>query len=165
LSTVYIALGSNVGDRIFYLRKAIEELINDGKISIESASSVYETLPYGNKEQGNFYNAVIKISTSYTLHELLNLTKNIEKKLGRVKKTRWGPREIDLDLLFYDSIVYSDKSVTVPHKEVIKRDFVLVPLCEIEPEIIHPSLNIKLCEIKLDAENKNVIGKIAEKIF
>ena len=162
---VYIALGSNIGDRINYLRQAIEKLNNNENISVEEASSVYETLPYGNKDQANFYNAVIRISTGYELIELLDCLKEIEKNLGRLKKEKWGPREIDLDLLFYNHLIYSDERITVPHKEIIKRDFVLVPLCEIAPQFIHPELNKKICDICIQESEKNIIRKIPDKIL
>ena len=158
----YIALGSNKGDRINHLTRAIHEIINDKNNSIENVSSVYETTPYGYKDQGNFYNAVIKIKTGYQLLELLDLLKSIEQKIGREKSTKWGPREIDLDILFYNNLIYSDDRVTVPHKEVAKRDFVLVPLSEIAPDLYHPVLNQKICDICITESEKMVIGIIQQ---
>lgn len=158
----YIALGSNRGDRIKNLNGAIQEIIQDKNNSIENVSSIYETLPYGYKDQGNFYNAVIKIKTSYQLLELLDLLKSIEQKIGREKSTKWGPREIDLDILFYNNLIYSDDRITVPHKEVAKRDFVLVPLSEIAPDLYHPVLNQKICDICMIESEKTVIGIIQQ---
>src|ERR1035437_9680494 len=94
----YIALGSNKGDRFNNLTRALTEIRIDKNNSNENISSIYETLPYGYKDQSNFYNAVIKIKTSYQLIELLNHLKSIENKIGREKSVRWGPREIDLDI-------------------------------------------------------------------
>jgi 2-amino-4-hydroxy-6-hydroxymethyldihydropteridine diphosphokinase len=160
----YIAIGSNKGDRFDHLTNAIQEITQDKNNIVENVSSIYETLPYGYKDQGKFYNAVIKIRTSYELIELLDLLKSIEKKIGREKNTRWGPREIDLDILFYNDLIYSDDRITVPHKEVTKRDFVLIPLCEIAPDLNHPALNQKICDICIVDSEKTVIGKIQQKL-
>jgi 2-amino-4-hydroxy-6-hydroxymethyldihydropteridine diphosphokinase len=160
----YIAIGSNKGDRFDHLTNAIQEITQDKNNIVENVSSIYETLPYGYKDQGKFYNAVIKIRTSYELIELLDLLKSIEKKIGREKNTRWGPREIDLDILFYNDLIYSDDRITVPHKEVAKRDFVLIPLCEIAPDLNHPALNQKICDICIVDSEKTVIGKIQQKL-
>jgi 2-amino-4-hydroxy-6-hydroxymethyldihydropteridine diphosphokinase len=160
----YIALGSNKGDRFSYLTRAVQEIILDKSNSIENVSSVYETLPYGYKDQGNFYNAVIKIKTGYQLLELLDLLKLIEKKLGREDIAKWGPREIDLDILFYNDLIFSNDRITVPHKEVAKRDFVLIPLSEIAPDLIHPALNQKISDICIVESEKTVIGIIQQKL-
>jgi 2-amino-4-hydroxy-6-hydroxymethyldihydropteridine diphosphokinase len=160
----YIALGSNKGDRFEHLTRAIQEIIKDKNNNIENASSIYETLPYGYKDQGNFYNAVIKIKTGYELIELLDLLKAIERKIGREDSAKWGPREIDLDILFYNSLIYSNERITVPHKEAAKRDFVLLPLSEIAPDLNHPVLNQKICDICIVESEKTVIGKIQQKL-
>jgi 7,8-dihydro-6-hydroxymethylpterin-pyrophosphokinase len=78
---------------------------------------------------------------------LFDLLKKVEVKIGRTKTVKWGPREIDLDILFFNNIVYKDDQLTIPHKDIINRDFVLIPLCEIAPELEHPEINIKICEI------------------
>jgi len=160
----YIALGSNKGDRFEHLTRAIQEIIQDKNNNIENVSSIYETLPYGYKNQGNFYNAVIKIKTSYELIELLDLLKSIENKIGRKESVKWGPREIDIDILFFNDLIFSNNRITVPHKEAAKRDFVLIPLSEIAPDIIHPALNQKICDICIVESEKTVIGKIQQKL-
>ncbi len=132
---------------------------------MEVASSIYETKPYGVKEQDNFLNAVIKISTSFNLSQLFIFLKNIEDELGRKSNTKWGPREIDLDLLFFNDIVYSDEKIIIPHKEIELRDFVLTPLCEIAPDLFHPVLNQKISDICIDEKNKTIIAKIQDKIL
>ncbi len=129
------------------------------------ASSIYETKPYGVKEQDNFLNAVIKISTSSNLSQLFIFLKNIEDELGRKSNTKWGPREIDLDILFFNEIVYSDEKIIIPHKEIELRDFVLTPLCEIAPDLFHPVLNQKISDICIDEKNKTIIAKIQDKIL
>ncbi len=129
------------------------------------ASSIYETKPYGVKGQDNFLNAVIKIYTSFNLSQLFIFLKNIEDELGRKSNTKWGPREIDLDLLFFNDIVYSDEKIIIPHKEIELRDFVLTPLCEIAPDLFHPVLNQKISDICIDEKNKTIIAKIQDKIL
>ena len=159
----YIALGSNKGDRLDYLRKAIEEIKKRNDCDIVSVSPVYETKPFGNVSQENFYNCTAEIKTSASIVDFFHLLKNFEKELGRTKTERWGPREIDLDLLFFNNEIYSDDELKVPHKGVIYRDFVLIPLCEIAPNFIHPELNQKICDI-CNTE-KNIIKKIKQKIL
>ena len=136
-NTAYIGLGSNKGDKINYLRKSINELNRSENCSVLEASSVYETKPYGYKDQDNFFNAAIKIKTEFSVIRLLEILKSIEKDLGRSRTQKWGPREIDLDLLFFNDLIFSNERVTIPHKEIAKRDFVLVPLCEIAPDFIY----------------------------
>lgn len=104
----YIALGSNKGNREENLSKAVEKIDLDSGCSILEKSSVYETSPFGKVEQDNFLNAVISITTDYWLKELFRFLKKTETEVGRIKTERWGPREIDLDLLFYGKIIYSD---------------------------------------------------------
>jgi len=162
-SKAYIALGSNKGDKLKYLRKAVDKIKNDCKV--ELASSLYETKPLGNLNQENFLNAVIKISTEHSLIDLFNFLKRIEKELGRSKTEKWGDREIDLDILFYNDIIYSDEIITIPHKGIAKRDFVFVPLCEIEPALIHPELKQKICDISIPDSDKCIIRKLYEKLL
>lgn len=126
---------------------------------------MYETKPFAGLKQGNYLNAVIKVSTRFKPDELFGFLKNIEKELGRTRTEKWGSREIDLDILFYNEIVYSDKKITIPHKGVIKRDFVLIPLKEIDPELIHPELNQKICDITIPDSAKCVIRKLTEKLL
>ncbi len=145
------------------MRKAVNKI--EQECEVEIVSSIYETKPLENLNQENFLNAVIKILTDYSLIDLFNFLKNIEKELGRNKTDRWGDREIDLDILFYNEIVYSDEIITVPHKGIIKRDFVLVPLCEIEPNLIHPEIKQKICDISVDDSEKCIIRKLPDKLL
>jgi len=160
----FVALGSNKGDKLSYFRKALAVINNNDKCRVIKVSSVYETLPYGVKEQENFLNAAVKIKTNYELFDFLAFLKEIEQKLGRHKTVKWGPREIDLDLLFFDDVIFSNEKLTVPHKEVAKRDFVLVPLCEIEPDLVHPEINKKICDICIDDGENNIVRKITGKL-
>lgn len=138
---------------------AIEIVDTDAECEVVAVSSVYETKPFGYKNQDNFLNAVIKIKTKYSLFDLFEFLKQTESKLGRQNEIEWGPREIDLDILFYNDLIYSDENITIPHKGIIDRDFVLVPLSEIEPELIHPIASKRISEIKLPDTGSNIISK------
>ncbi len=164
MKNVYIGLGSNKGDRLSFLRKSVEKINADGKCKVEVSSSLYETKPLGNRKQENYLNAVIKISTKYSVIELFNFLKSIEKELGRSKTERWGDREIDMDILFYNDLVYSDDIITIPHKGITSRDFVLVPLCEINSSLIHPELKQKICDINVADSEKCIIRKLTYKL-
>jgi 2-amino-4-hydroxy-6-hydroxymethyldihydropteridine diphosphokinase len=160
----FIALGTNKGDRIKYLRQAVHNIKTNSKFRLEKVSSVYETKPYGNKNQSDFLNAVIKIKTSYKLIELFKFLKNIETKLGRIKTVKWGPREIDLDILFFNNKIFKNEILTVPHSGIKDRDFVLIPLREIAPEFIHPVLKKKISNICIEDISQNIIRKTRLKI-
>lgn len=116
----------------------------------------------GNLNQENYLNAVVKISTDHSLTELFNFLKGIERDLGRSKTEKWGDREIDLDILLYNDLVYSNDIITIPHKEMVNRDFVLVPLCEIDSALIHPELKQKICDIRVKDSEKCIIRKLPE---
>ncbi len=154
-------MGSNKGEKLWYLCQAVKKLNESSGYRVVKCSSVYETKPFGYLEQENFLNAVIQVSTEKSLLDVIDNLKAIEKGLGRVASTRWGPREIDLDLLFYNNVVFSNERVTVPHKEVTNRDFVFVPLCEIAPDFIHPALNLKICDICISDSEIYIIKKLS----
>jgi len=162
--SVFIGLGSNLGERFGYLQQAVDLIEASLDCSVVKMSSVYETKPFGIKNQNNFLNAVIQIKTSLTLHLLLDFLKAIEQKLGRQKREKWECREIDLDILFYDSLIYSDERVSVPHPYITVRDFVLVPLCEIAPGFIYPVTKKPLCEIMLPENEEYIITAIASQL-
>ena len=160
VNSVFIGLGSNIGNRTEFISSVIKEISIAGNCKIKAISSLYESLPFGDIEQENFFNAVIKVETNLDHFSLLEKLNEIEQKLGRVKRERWGPREIDIDILFFNDLIFSDEIITLPHKGVIYRDFVLVPLCEIEPEFVHPVYNKKICDFIVDLKQKNIIRKI-----
>ncbi len=162
---VFIGLGSNRGDRLGYLTSAIHSIKRDNNCNLLQISSVYETKAFGKTEQANFYNAVIKIETIYILKDLFVFLIDLEKSLGRVQSERWGPREIDLDVLMFNDLIYSDSIITVPHKGILERDFVFLPLLEIEPGIVHPVLNKKIQDMDLSACKKNIISKHSHTII
>lgn len=145
METIYLSLGSNIGNRRKNIENALEELEkhNIKKIKI---SSFYETEPVGPKQR-NFYNIAGKFKTAAEPLELLAILKAIEKKLGRKKTFRWGPRIIDIDILFYGKKIIETKFLTIPHKEIPNRAFVLVPMKEIAPNFIHPKIHKKISTI------------------
>ncbi|HQF43302.1 MAG TPA: 2-amino-4-hydroxy-6-hydroxymethyldihydropteridine diphosphokinase [Ignavibacteriaceae bacterium] len=165
LNTVYIGLGSNVGDRLQNLQRALSCIKLLHNTTVKSVSSVYETLPFGKTEQSDFYNAVIKIETGYSPNELLKELKRIEKQKGRIARERWGPREIDLDILLFNELIFSDEIITLPHKGIIYRDFVLFPLIEIEPELINPVYNRRYKDFVDELENKYILKKLSDKLI
>jgi GTP cyclohydrolase-4 len=136
MATAYLGLGSNLGDRKYNLARALELLMN--YLVVEQVSSVYETEPVGYKEQPLFLNAVCRISTELSPEKLLGLAKKIEAELGRKPSFPNAPRPIDIDILFYENEVLNDKELTVPHPRLTERAFVLVPLAEIAPDLVHP---------------------------
>ena len=136
MTIIYLSLGSNIGNRRKNLEKALIEL-EKNNINIIKISSVYETEPVGPKQR-NFYNIAGKFSTNLLPDELLKQLKQIEKTLGRIKTFRWGPRVIDIDILFYGAQIIKTKNLIIPHKEIANRAFVLVPMKEIAPHFVHP---------------------------
>ncbi|MBR1477225.1 MAG: 2-amino-4-hydroxy-6-hydroxymethyldihydropteridine diphosphokinase [Lachnospiraceae bacterium] len=136
--SVYMGIGSNMGDREDYIQNALGMLEERGDIRIERISTLIETEPYGYTEQGKFINGAIKLKTYLSPSELLKYVKEIEKRCGREKTVHWGPRTLDLDILFYDDLVYSDDVLVIPHIDMENREFVLLPLSEIAPNYRNP---------------------------
>ncbi|NNG27706.1 MAG: 2-amino-4-hydroxy-6-hydroxymethyldihydropteridine diphosphokinase [Ignavibacteriaceae bacterium] len=162
---VYIGIGSNIGNRIHFVKAAIDKIDGIPECKVEKISSLYESKPFGKTDQENFVNLVILVKTFFEPTALFNFLKQIESKMGRKNLIRWGPREIDLDILFYNDLIYNDDKLAIPHKGIAERDFVLVPLCEIAPDFIHPEINEKICDICNTELKKNVICKIPQSIF
>ena len=134
MATVYLALGSNVGDRHSSIQRAVEAL-NAAGIHVERVSTIIETEPMGGPVQGKFLNAVLKARTELSPELLHSQTRRIEKELGRVHREVNGPREIDIDILLYGHITLSFPGLTIPHPRMLERAFVMGPLKEIAPEL------------------------------
>lgn len=141
MNRAYIALGSNIAPRMTYLRQAIETIRGVKQISVVNESSIYETEPVGYENQENFLNQVVEITTQYSPLELLEACQLIENKLGRERDVRWGPRTIDLDILLFNQENIVMNQLIVPHPRMDSRAFVLVPLAELNPELIIPTIN------------------------
>jgi 2-amino-4-hydroxy-6-hydroxymethyldihydropteridine diphosphokinase len=168
LSTAYISIGSNLGDRLEYIREAIRKLKQSKEIEICKASSVYETQPVEYrvkgqglrvKEQAWFLNVVLEFETPLEPLNLLELLLGIENQMGRKGSQRYGPRNIDLDLLLYDDLVMDSDKLTLPHPRLHQRRFVLVPLAQIAPTVVHPllkkSVERLLEELSTDSVQRN----------
>ncbi|GIN58017.1 2-amino-4-hydroxy-6-hydroxymethyldihydropteridine diphosphokinase [Lederbergia ruris] len=146
-NVAFISLGSNIGDRLGYLKQAIQSIKNCAEIRIEKLSSIYETEPIGYTDQDQFLNMVIKISTSLSPHQLLKHCLEIEREIGRIREFKWGPRVIDLDILLYNKENVVMKDLQIPHPRMNERAFVLIPLMEIDSSLVLPSSNAPLVEI------------------
>ena len=134
---VLLSLGSNTGNRLLMLTKAMAELERNG-FCIKMKSKIWETAPWGLTEQPRFLNMCVSAETKLTPEEMINAVKRIEKDLGRTKTIKWGPREIDIDIIAIGDLVVNAPDLTVPHRHMHERAFVLIPLREIFPGFIHP---------------------------
>ncbi len=140
-----MALGSNIENRKQYIEKAI--LLLREKIHDVTLAPLYETKPQYFEDQHSFLNTVLSGTTHLELRELLQFTKTIEKKVGRVERFRNGPREIDIDILFYDNVVYKAEDLEIPHPRLQEREFVLVPFSDIDADFFHPVLKKTIREL------------------
>ena len=135
---VFVAFGSNMGDSEGYVDDAMEALQNHDKVVFLDESTRIKTKPYGGVEQDDFLNGVCHIKTLLTPHELLEYLNKLEAHANRVRDIHWGPRTLDLDIIFYDDLVYEDDVLIIPHIDMENRDFVLIPMCELAPYLRHP---------------------------
>lgn len=141
MSVAFIGVGSNLGDRKAHIERALELLKETNEIKIEKTSSWVETQPVGGPPQDPYLNGAIQIETELLPLELLSRLKNVERRLGRMKAERDAPRQIDLDILLYgDSVFFEGKTLVIPHPRMAERRFVLEPLAEIAPDLVHPKL-------------------------
>jgi len=155
VASVYLGLGANVGDRLGNLRTALARLQTLARL--EEVSSLYETEPQGVSEQPPFLNAVCRITTGLEPEGLLRFLKNLEQEIGRRPGgQRWGPRPIDLDILLYGERVVDTPELQIPHPRLAERAFVLVPLCELAPELRHPLLGKTMKELLASVGKKGV---------
>lgn len=148
MNKVYIAFGSNIGDRHEAVKDALE-LVEQSGMKIVKKSNIYETEPYGYVDQPIFINGAIEVETDLSCRQVLTTLLDIEKQIGRVRLFKWGPRIIDLDIILFNNEVYNEEDLKVPHPDMQNRDFVLKPLNDICPEYIHPILNKKISELLL----------------
>ncbi|MFZ5979675.1 MAG: 2-amino-4-hydroxy-6-hydroxymethyldihydropteridine diphosphokinase [Candidatus Zixiibacteriota bacterium] len=156
--TVYILMGSNIGDREKYLQKALDKLEALEGFELVACSSVYVTEPQEMApDSPNFLNQVVKGDYKYPPRELLNALELIEKNFGRVGKGKKEPRSIDLDILFFGDQIVATDTLTIPHPELLVRPFAMVPMLEIDPDIIHPVTKLPVAEFINDDDRKKII--------
>jgi 2-amino-4-hydroxy-6-hydroxymethyldihydropteridine diphosphokinase len=146
MSVAYIGIGSNLGDREFNCKQAIGLLRQKGT-TVSKESSLYETKPWGVRDQPLFLNMAIEIETDLKPFELLRTLKDIEKEMGREETFLWGPRIIDLDILLYDNNIVDEQGLRIPHPHMQDREFVLRPLREIAGDVTHPLLLLSIEEL------------------
>ena len=144
---VFIGIGSNLGDKAGNCRRAVEVILADGRNRIGKCSPLYQTEPVGKKEQDWFINGVCAMETSMEPAEVLEFLLNVEKMMGRVRRERWGPRVIDLDILFFGQEVINQEALQIPHPRLHERRFVLAPLNDIAPDLRHPLLGKTISQI------------------
>lgn len=160
MKEVYLSLGSNQGNRFFYIQQAIQNIeLRIG--AVDKISSYYETEPWGYTDSTNFINQVIRIKSSLSADKILARALLIEKNLGRVRNTnskQYSGRTIDIDILFIDNAMINTHNLTVPHAHLHKRNFILRPLCEIAPDFVHPILKSTIKE--LDTRSKDPLEAI-----
>ena len=144
---IYIAFGSNLGDKETYIHNAIQELKHNSLFREVEVSDFFYSSPYGGVEQDDFVNGVLQAETILEPYELLDYLHELEKKAERVRKQHWGPRTLDLDIIFYDDLVLDEKELQIPHKDMKNRDFVLVPLAQLAGFKRHPVLNVTVEEM------------------
>ncbi len=159
MAKIYLALGSNVGQRKSNLKKALELLKRN--VKVVKLSLVYQTKPVGYEKQNNFLNMALEGKTQLTPIELVKFTGQVEKEVGRIRRFRYGPREIDIDILFYDDLVYHHERIQVPHPRLQERDFVLRPLMDLNPRIFHPvyKKTVKQLYSGISEGNLSVLGR------
>lgn len=141
----YLLLGSNLGDREQFLNQAIERLGDLGRI--QARSGRYETAAWGRSDQPGFLNQALQLSTELEPEALLESVLSIERKLGRERKERYGPRTLDIDILLFEDRIVQSETLTIPHPELPNRRFALTPLMEIAPQLLHPQLNQSIQEL------------------
>jgi 2-amino-4-hydroxy-6-hydroxymethyldihydropteridine diphosphokinase len=143
----YIGIGSNIGNKVRHCEKAIAEILKANRHKLLAQSSLFKTQPIGYTSQDWFVNGVIKIETELEPLDLLRTLKAIESRMGRDRTVRWGPRVIDLDILFFDEEEITTEEVQIPHPSLHERQFVLIPLAEIDRNLIHPVLKKTVREL------------------
>jgi len=160
----YISIGSNLGNRLVNLKKSVLLLSKYGKIKVIRVSPLYETEPVGEVKQGLFLNGVVEIKTTLDPIKLLSVCKEIESEMKRKKTVKWGPRVIDLDIILYGTGVVKLKGLTIPHKEISKREFVLRPLVDLNSKGRHPVFKKSYLRLLKDIKGGKKVKKYGKSV-
>lgn len=162
-ATAYIALGSNLGDRLALLRSARSRLAQHPAAGGCQSSPLYETAPVGGPDgQGPFLNAVLRLTTALSPQQLLAHCLTIESELGRTRNVYWGPRTIDLDLLLFDDLLLETTQLHLPHPRLHLRRFVLLPLADLAPGLLHPLLRQSMTDLAADCPDTGAVRRLHE---
>ena len=157
MNTVYLSIGTNIGEREGNLVEAVRQLVATKNIHVQKVSSIYETAPVGYVDQQSFLNIAVVLETTLQAFEMLNVCQAIEQQLGRVRLIRWGPRSIDLDILLFNHENIETESLIVPHERMYERAFVLVPLAEISEPNTEQLLQVHKKLSQMDIEKEGVM--------
>ncbi|MGP0564570.1 MULTISPECIES: 2-amino-4-hydroxy-6-hydroxymethyldihydropteridine diphosphokinase [unclassified Nitrospina] len=160
--TAFIGIGSNMGDAPGHCREAIDRMRTHPALNLHTASSLYKTQPYGKTDQDWFINAVAQVVTDLSPADLLHVLLGIEKEMGRERREKWGPRKIDLDLLLYDEDTIKEENLQVPHPGIAERRFVLEPLAEISPDLVHPTLSKTIQDLLAETRDDLQVERITK---
>lgn len=155
MNTAFLSLGSNMGDKVGYIQQAYKMLDFTDKIKVKKCSSFYETEPFGHKSQDWFVNVALEIETDLSPEELLQKCLKVEEQLGRQRyeTIKWGPRTIDIDIIFYADNVIATDNLQVPHPQMHHRAFVIVPMLELNPDFVHPIMEKTILQMHNDLED------------
>jgi 2-amino-4-hydroxy-6-hydroxymethyldihydropteridine diphosphokinase len=151
---VYLGLGTNLGDRLANLAAACEALPPD--VAVVARSPVYQTAPWGFRDQPDFLNQVIRCATALPPSDLLEHVKSVERGLGRQPTFRFGPRLIDIDILLYDDLVFRSTDLQIPHPSLHERAFILAPLCDLAPDLRHPVSGKLMSDLLAEVDRRGV---------
>jgi len=157
LAIAYIGIGSNLGDKVKNCQTAVRYLGATPGIEVAEISSLYCTEPVGYEDQDWFINCVVEVNTSLTPREIFLRCKEIERTMGRTHLVKWGPRVIDLDLLFYNDLVMKESDLEIPHPRLHERGFVLLPLTEVRPDWVHPVFQKTISELKQELTDSHQV--------
>jgi 2-amino-4-hydroxy-6-hydroxymethyldihydropteridine diphosphokinase len=160
LHTAYIGIGSNLESPAENCLKAMEHLQAHSELTLVVRSSLYQSEPFGITDQNWFVNSAIQLTTSLSPEELLRECLSIEQLMGRTRSKKWGPRIIDLDILFYDDLIIKQDGLEIPHPGIAERSFVLAPMCEIAPEFIHPKLKKSAQTLLMEIVNPQQVNRL-----